>query len=109
MATVHRANFSSRSFIGSPCKPRNISLFLSSIFLSTTFFHYVSLNQSPTPSSHRITLDAQGLDPAGLPLPKKQGNGPSSRDEDRNKGLFLSFDGTLGDRLEWRRVCRETS
>ena len=109
MATVNRTNFSSQSFIGSPCKPRNVSLFLSSIFLSTTFFLYVSLNQSPTPSSHRITLNAQGLDPAGLPFPKKQGNGPSSRDEDRNKGLFLSFDGTLGDRLEWRRVCRETS
>ena len=44
VATVNRANFSSRSFIGSPCKPRNISLFLSSIFLSATFFLYLSLN-----------------------------------------------------------------
>ena len=66
VATVNRANFLSRSFIGSLCKPRDISLFLSSIFLSTTFFPYISLNQSPTPSPLRITLDPPGLDPGTL-------------------------------------------
>ena len=45
VASVNRANFLSQSFIGFLCKSRNISLFLSSIFLSSTFFPYLSLNQ----------------------------------------------------------------
>ena len=35
VASMNRANFLSQSFIGFLCKPRNISLFLSSVFLST--------------------------------------------------------------------------
>ena len=64
VASVNRANFLSRSFIGFLCKPRNISLFLSSIFLSTTFFPYLSLNQSPVPFFLQVPLDPAG---AGLP------------------------------------------
>ena len=33
---------------------------------------------------------------AGIPFPMKQGNGPSSRDEEGKTGLFLSCGGTLG-------------
>ena len=43
-AYVNRASPLSWGFIGFLCKPRNISLFLSSIFLSATFFLYLSLN-----------------------------------------------------------------
>ena len=43
-AYVNRASPLSWGFIGYLCKPRNISLFLSSIFLSATFFLYLSLN-----------------------------------------------------------------
>ena len=43
-AYVNRASPLSWGFIGSLCKPRNISLFLASIFLSATFFLYLSLN-----------------------------------------------------------------
>ena len=57
MASVNRANFLSRSFIGFLCKPRNISLFLSSIFLSTTFFPYLSLNPPLTPFFLQVPLD----------------------------------------------------
>ena len=63
MASVNRANFLSQSFIGFLCKPRNISLFLSSIFLSSTFFPYLSLNQSPTLFFLRISLDPVGAGP----------------------------------------------
>ena len=56
VASVNRANFLSWSFIGSLCKPRNIRLFLSSIFLSTTFL-YISL-------SHSI---ADAVPPLGFP------------------------------------------
>ena len=35
----------------------NISLFLSSIFLSTTFFPYLSLNHLPTPFLLQVPLD----------------------------------------------------
>ena len=61
--SVNRANFLSRSFIGFLCKPRNISLFLSSVFLSSTFFPYLSLNQSPTPSLLQVSLDPAGAGP----------------------------------------------
>ena len=44
MAYVNRASPLSWSFIGFLSKMRNISLFLSSIFLSATFFLYLSLN-----------------------------------------------------------------
>ena len=39
----------------------------------------------------------------------KQGNGPSSRDEEGKPGLFLSCGGTHGVPFKWRRVCRGTS
>ena len=42
-------------------------------------------------------------------LPKKQGNGPSSRDEEGKAGLLLSCGRTVGVPLEWRRVCRGIS
>ena len=41
-------------------KPTNISLFLSSIFLSSTFFPYLSLNQSPTLFLLQVSLDPAG-------------------------------------------------
>ena len=63
MASVDRANFLSQSFIGSLCKPRNISFFLSSIFLSSTFFPYLSQNQSPTLFLLRVSLDPAGAGP----------------------------------------------
>ena len=63
VASVNRANFLSQSFIGFLCKPRNISLCLSSIFLSTIFFLYLSLNQSPTPFFLQIPLDPVGAGP----------------------------------------------
>ena len=42
-------------------------------------------------------------------FPTKKGSGPSSRDEEGKPGLFLSCSGTLSVRLEWRRVCWQTS
>ena len=60
VASVNRANFLSRSFIGFICKPRNISLFLSSIFLSTIFFPYFSLNQPLMPFFLQVPLDPAG-------------------------------------------------
>ena len=63
VASVNRANFLSRSFIGFLCKPRNISLFLSFIFLSSTFFPYLSLNQLPTLFFLRVSLDPAGAGP----------------------------------------------
>ena len=42
-----------------PC----FSFFLSSIFLSTTFFPYLSLNHSPTPFLLRVSLDPVGAGP----------------------------------------------
>ena len=44
-----------------------------------------------------------------IPLQTKQGNGPSSRDEEGKLGLFLSCGGKLRVSLQWRRVCRGTS
>ena len=63
VASVNRANFLSRSFIGFICKPRNISLFLSSIFLSTIFFPYLSLNQLLMPFFLQVPLDPAGAGP----------------------------------------------
>ena len=63
VASVNRANFLSQSFIGFLCKPRNISLFLSSIFLSTIFFPYRSLNHPPTPFFLQVPLDPAGAGP----------------------------------------------
>ena len=63
VAYVNRANFLSRSFIGFLCKPRNISLFLPSIFLSTIFFPYLSLNHLPTPFFLQVPLDPAGAGP----------------------------------------------
>ena len=53
-AYMNRASPSSWGFIGFLCKPRYISLFLSSIFLSATFFLYLSLSKpfSSPMSSH---------------------------------------------------------
>ena len=45
----------------------------------------------------------------GIPLQTKQGNGPSSRNEEGKPGLFLSCGGKLGVPLEWSRVCQGTS
>ena len=42
----------------------------------------------------------------GIPLWTKQGNGPSSRDEEGKLGLFLSCGGKFSVLLEWRRICR---
>ena len=77
-ATVNNANFFSQSFIGSLCKPRNMSLFLSSIFLSTTLYPYLSLNQLPTPNHFELPCMQQGWTMAGIPFLKKQRNVPSS-------------------------------
>ena len=63
VASVNRANFLSRSFIGFLCKPRNISLCLSSIFLSTIFFPYLCLNHPPTPFFLQVPLDPAGARP----------------------------------------------
>ena len=68
-------------FIGLLCKPRNISLCLASIFLSTTFVPYHSLNQSPTLSPLRITLDPPGLDPSTLPEPQPRTQGSTHKEE----------------------------
>ena len=46
---------------------------------------------------------------AGIHLQMKQGNGPSSRDEEGKPGLFLSCGRKFGVPLEWRRVCQGTS
>ena len=70
VASMNRANFLSWSFIDSPCKPRNISLFLASIFLSTTFLSIsLSLNQSQllTPFLLRVSLDPAGAGPQHAP------------------------------------------
>ena len=63
VASVNRANSLSWGFIDFLCKPRNISLFLSSIFLCTTFFPYLSLNHSPMPFLLRVPLDPTGAGP----------------------------------------------
>ena len=63
MASVNRANSLSWSFIGFLCKQRNISLFLASIFLSSTFFPYLSLNQSLMPFLLPVSLDLAGAGP----------------------------------------------
>ena len=69
MASVNRAKSLSRRFIGFLCKPRNISLFVSSIFLSSTFFPYLSLNQSPTPFLLQVSLDPAGAGPRQKNIP----------------------------------------
>ena len=63
VASVNRVNFLSGSFIGFLCKPRNISLFLSSLFLSTIFFPYLSLNHPPMPFFLQLPLDPTGAGP----------------------------------------------
>ena len=68
MASVNRANFLSGGFIGFLCKPRNISLFLSSIFLSTIFFPYLSLNHPPTPFFLQVPLDPAGAGPQQMAI-----------------------------------------
>ena len=66
VASVNRANFLFQSFIGFLCKPRNISLFLSSVFLSTIFFPYLSLNHPLTPFFLQVPLDPAGAGPGQL-------------------------------------------
>ena len=46
---------------------------------------------------------------AGIAFLTKQGNCPSSRDEEGKTGLYLSCGRTLGVSLEWRWVCWGTS
>ena len=72
MVSVNRANFLSQSFIGFLCKQRNISFFLSSIFLSSTFFPYLSLKQSltPTPFLLWVSLDPAGAGPRQITFPQ---------------------------------------
>ena len=75
VASVNRANFLSWSFIGCLCKPRNISLFLSPIFLSTTFFPNLSFlikkfsPKTPTLSPLLIPWIHWGWTLAGNDLP----------------------------------------
>ena len=45
----------------------------------------------------------------GIPLQTKQGQGPSSRDEEGKTGLFLRCGKKLGVPLEWGWVSRGTS
>ena len=63
MASVNKANFLSQSVIGFLCKPRNISLFLSSTFLSTIFFPYLTLNNPQMPFFLQIPMDPEGAGP----------------------------------------------
>ena len=63
VASVNRKNILSQSFFGSLCKSRNISLFFPFIFLSTTLFPYLSLNQSPKPFFLQVSLDPAGARP----------------------------------------------
>ena len=65
VANVDGASCLSWNFIGFPCKPRNISLFLSSIFLSATFFLYLSLNLFTNAVTLRIPWIQLGQD-AGM-------------------------------------------
>ena len=67
VASVNGANFLSRSFIDFLWKPRNISLFLSSIFLSTIFFPYFSLNHLLRPLFLQVPLDPAGVGPRQSP------------------------------------------
>ena len=53
---------------------------------------------SQVSSWDRLLLKCVGN--AGIPFPMKQGNGPSSRDEEGKTGLFLSCGGTLSVTLE---------
>ena len=50
------------------CKQRNISLFLSSVFLSTIFFPYLSWNQLPTLFLLWVSLDPAGAGPWKLAI-----------------------------------------
>ena len=43
------------------------------------------------------------------PFSKKQRKEPTSRPEELETGLHLSFGGTIGVPFEWRRVCQGTS
>ena len=63
VASLNRANFLSQSVIGFLCKPRNISLFLSSTFLSTIFFPYLTLNNPQMPFFLQVPLDPAGAGP----------------------------------------------
>ena len=90
VASVNRANFLSRSFIGFLCKPKNISLFLSSIFLSTTFFPYLSLNQSPTLFLLRVSLDPAGGWTPAVRIPGFHYHGPGSISGQRTKNLQVT-------------------
>ena len=70
----------------------------------------VFLNGSMTPG---VPLEFQGETGLllscdgniGIPLQTKQGNGPSSCDEEGKPGLFLSCGGKLSVPLEWTCVC----
>ena len=86
VAFVNRASPLSWGFFGFLCKPRNISLFLSSIFLSATFFLYLSLNiladaisPEDIPVSCGFSWILWGLD---------SGNWPLNRDQ---KGFHFSY------------------
>ena len=62
----------------------NISLFLSSVFLSATFFPYLSLNHSPTPFLFWVPLDPVGAVPwQEIKLPTS--NGSSKKQESSRK------------------------
>lgn len=60
VASVNRANFLSRSFIGFLCKPRNISLSLPYFLIYNILSLSLSLNHPPTPFFLQVPLDPAG-------------------------------------------------
>ena len=82
---VDGASLLSRDFIDFLCKPRNISLFLSSIFLSAAFFFIsLSLNYSPTPTPFLLWVP---LDPAGAGPRQLIACGEQNRDLENDNGI----------------------
>ena len=65
------------------------------------------LRSSQVSSEDHLLLRCDGN--AGIPSLRKQGNEPSSQDEEEEPWLFLSCVGTLGVPLECRQECRGTS
>ena len=70
--------------------------------------------RSPTPGVPLEFQDENGLllrcgRIVEIHLQTKQGNGPSSREEEWKTGLFVSCGRKLGVPLEWKQVCRGTS
>ena len=68
---------------------------------------YDPLSSSRVSRGDRLLLRCDGN--AEIPSLMKQGNRPSSRDEEGEQGLFFSCGGTLSVPRECRGVCRGTS